>query len=119
LVDSHAYYLAHRSEILARAKVRREANSELYRERSRRWRELHPEVNRERHIKYFRKWRDSHRDKHRAIRNAQQTVPLGDCCEFCGSVDDLRRFHPDYNYPFVIVTVCREWRGRIRRQPAS
>ena len=123
MVDSHAYYLAHRSEILARGKVRREANLEFYREHGReaqkRWRELHLEVNRERHIEYFRKWRGSHRDKHRAIRNAQQTVPLGSCCEFCGSVDDLMRLLPDYVYPKVVVTVCRDCRGWIRRHPVS
>jgi len=102
--DPKSYYSAHRSEVLARAKHRREANPELYRERGR---------------KAQRRWRDSHRDKHRAIRNAQQTVPLGDCCEFCGSKDDLMRFLPDYNYPKVVVTVCRDCRGWIRRQPAS
>lgn len=123
LGDRHVYYLARRSEILARAKVRREANPELYRERSRnsvrRWRELNPEANRERSINYFRKWRGSHRDKHCAIRNAQQTVPLGSCCEFCGSRDDLMRLLPDYAYPKVVVTVCRDCRGWIRRHPVS
>jgi hypothetical protein len=29
------------------------------------------------------------------------------------------RFLPDYNYPKVVVTVCRDCRGWIRRQPAS
>jgi hypothetical protein len=85
------------------------------REAVRRWRASNPELNRERQIKYFRKWRGSHRDKHRAIRNAQQTVPLGGRCEFCGSTDDLMRFHPDYGYPLIVVTVCRECRGWIRR----
>jgi hypothetical protein len=115
--------MTHRSEILARNKRRREANLELYRERGReasqRWREHNLELNRERHREYFRRWRNSNRDKHRAIRNAQQTVPLGDCCEFCGSKDDLMRFLPDYDYPKVVVTVCRGCRGWIRRQPAS
>ena len=120
--DPKSYYSAHRSEILARAKLRREANPELYRERARksvrRWRELNPELNRERQIKYFRKWRGSHRDKYRAMRNAQQTIPIGDCCELCGSKDDLMRFLPDYNYAKIFVTVCRDCRGWIRRQSA-
>jgi len=92
-----------------------ESNPELNREGILRWRERNPELNRERQIRYFRKWRGSHRDKHRAIRNAQQTVPLSSCCEFCGSVSDLMRFHPDYDYPLIVVTVCRECRGWIRR----
>jgi hypothetical protein len=135
---SKSYYVAHRSEILARAKVRRDANADLYRERgrkaarrwrernlelcrergreaARRWRERNPVLNRKRHIGYFRKWRDSHRDKHRAIRNAQQTVPLGDYCELCGCEGDLMRFLVDYDYPKIVVTVCRECRGLARR----
>jgi hypothetical protein len=48
MVDSHIYYLAHRSEILARAKLRREATPELYRERIRRWREVNLKLNRKR-----------------------------------------------------------------------
>ena len=115
--------MAHRSEILARVKARREANLELYRERSRksvrRWRELNLEVDRKRHIKYFRKWRASHRDRYNAISIAKRTVPLGSCCEFCGSVDDLMRFLPDYNYPKVVVTVCRVCRSWIRYRPVS
>jgi len=117
--NSKSYYSTHRSEILARAKLRREANPELYRERVRRWRERNLKLNRKRQIQYFRKWRGSHRDKYRAIRHAQQAVSLGSCCEFCGSKDDLMRFLPDYNYPKVVVTVCRDCRGWIRHQPAS
>ena len=130
---SKSYYAAHRSEILARAKVRRDANADLYRERARglrernielsrergreaarRWRERNLELNRKRHILYFRKWRDLHRYKHRAIRNAQQTVSLGDCCELCGCKGDLMRFLVDYDYPKIVVTVCRECRGWAR-----
>jgi hypothetical protein len=123
LFDRHKYYLAHRSEILARAKVRREANLELYRECSReaqrRWRELNLELNRKRQIKYFRNWRDSHYNMHCAIKIARNTVPLGSCCEFCGSKDDLMRLLPDYDYPKVVVTVCRDCRGWIRCHPVS
>jgi hypothetical protein len=120
--------------MLARAKVRRDANDDLYRERARgwrernlelyrergreaarRWRERNLALNRERQIGYFRKWRDLHRYKHRAIRNAQQTVPLGDYCEFCGCEGDLMRFLVDYGYPKIVVTVCRGCRGWARR----
>ena len=97
--DSKSYYLRHRSEILARNK---------------RWRERNPELNRERHREYFKRWRGSHRKIHRAIRLAQACVPLGSCCELCGSVGDLMRFHPDYDYPLIVVTVCRECRSWIR-----
>jgi hypothetical protein len=38
---------------------------------------------------------------------------LGFCCEFCGSVVDLMRCHPDYDYPLIVVTVCRECRSWI------
>lgn len=97
----------------------RERGLELKRARNRevvrRWRERNLELNRKRQILYFRKWRDSHRDKHRAIRNAQQTVPLGGCCELCGCEGGLMRFLVDYNYPKIVVTVCRGCRGWARR----
>lgn len=85
------------------------------RETVRRWRERNPELNRKRQCEYFRRWRSSHRNVHRSIRIAQTCVPLGSCCEFCGSTDDLMRFHPDYGFPLIVVTVCRECRGWIRR----
>lgn len=111
--------MVHRSEIRARAKLRREANLDYYRElgreAARRWRGRNLALNRERHIGYFRKWRDSHRDRHRAIRNAQQSVPLGGCCELCGCKGDLMRFLVDYAYPKLVVTVCRVCRGWARR----
>jgi hypothetical protein len=114
LYDSHAYYLAHRSEILARAKCRREADPELVRKQRRegmqRWRERNLELSRERGRENYRRWRDSNRDKHRAIKNAQQIVPLGDCCELCGSKSNLMRFLPDSNFPKIAITICRQCR---------
>lgn len=78
-------------------------------------RESNSDLNRERQREYFKRWRGSHRKVHRAIRLAQACVPLGSCCELCGSVGDLMRFHPDYDYPLIVVTVCRECRSWIHR----
>jgi len=85
------------------------------REAVRRWRECNCELNRERQRGYFKRWRNSHREVHRSIRLAQSCVPLGFCCEFCGSVVDLMRFHPDYDYPLIVVIACRECRSWIHR----
>lgn len=109
-----SYYSLHRSEILERWKLYYESHRDVVLKRNEDRRASHIELSRKREIVYFRRWRDSHRDKHRAIRLAQQTVPLGSCCEFCGSVGDLMRFHPDYDFPKVVVTVCRECRGWVR-----
>lgn len=118
--DRESYYSAHRSEVLARAKRRREANIELYRERSResvrRWRECHVELNSKRQVKYNKKWRESHRDKYRTHERAKHNISLGSCCKFCGSKDDLMRFLPDYDYSDVVVTVCRECRAWVRHK---
>src|SRR3990172_1670332 len=117
-----SYYSTHRSEVLAKAKVRRDDNLELYRERgreaSKRWRDANLELSRERVRVARRCWRDSHRDYYRVMRNAQQTIPLGDCCEVCGSVDGLMRFLPDFGHSKVVVTVCRGCRGWVRRSLA-
>jgi hypothetical protein len=78
----------------------------------RRWRVANPELNRLRQCEYFKRWRGSHR----SIRLAQRCVPLGVECEFCGSVVDLMRFHLDYDFPLVVVTVCRVCRGWVRKE---
>ena len=118
MVDRHAYYLAHRSEVLARARSEREANPELYRERNRKsmrvWRERNLELSRERGREYFRRWRDSNPDKRRVIKNAQQAVPLGDCCEFCDSKANLMRFLPDSDFPKIVITICRQCRTWVK-----
>ena len=115
---SKAYYLAHRSGILEYSKLWRESHRGVARKRgregSKRWRDSHRELYNERQCVHSKRWRNSHRKVFRAIHFAQVCVPLGSCCEFCGSVDDLMRFHPDYDFPLIVVTVCRECRGWIR-----
>jgi hypothetical protein len=101
LAYAKRYYLAHHSEIRARQKCRRLRNLDSYRKRE---------------LDNCRRWRKVNRDKCSAIKFAQNHFPLGGCCEFCGSKDDLMRFLPDYNYPKIVVTVCRDCRGWIRRQ---
>ena len=105
--------MAHRSEILEYSKRYRESHREALRERAKLWRDSHREVYRERGREYFKRWRSSHLSVHRSIRFAQYHVLLGSCCEFCGSVDDLMRFHPDYGFPRIVVTVCRKCRSWI------
>ncbi len=57
------YYHRHRAEILAKAKARREADPEVFKERTRRWRQAHPEAAQAsvrnwaaKHPHYFRDW---------------------------------------------------------------
>ena len=34
--------------------------------------------------------------------------PIAKKCEFCGRTKNLQRHHPDYNYPEIFVTCCKE-----------
>jgi hypothetical protein len=114
--NSESYYSRHRLEILAKAKKRRELgllkiNPERNRAAVKRWRDSHLDVARERNHVHFKNWRDSNREKYRAIKLAQACVPLGSCCEFCGSMKNLIRFHFDYDCPKIVITACRECRS--------
>ena len=102
-------YLAHRSERLEYSKRYRESHREAETARFKLWRKSH----REAELARGKRWRNSNRKVYRAIKLAQFCIPLGSCCEFCGSVDKLMRFHPDYDFPLIVVTVCRHCRGSI------
>ena len=60
----------------------------------------------DRYSKYNEKWRLQNPEKITVSHNAYRSLPLGDMCEFCGSVENLERHHPDYDYPHIIVTCC-------------
>lgn len=64
MFDRHAYYLAHRSEILERQRFYRESHREALRESgrvaSKRWRASHSELYRERQRKASKRYRESH-----------------------------------------------------------
>lgn len=44
-----------------------------------------------------------------------EKLPLADSCEFCGSLENLGRHHPDYRYPEIYVTCCAECHKRAQK----
>lgn len=82
-------------------------------EQDTKWRHTHPEQ--------VREWNKRYKDNHKHIKNAQQlaerNIPLGDKCELCPEDDihteNLERHHPDYDYPLIIITVCKECHSYI------
>lgn len=68
----------------------------------------HPELHRKAQTKYS----NNHPEIIRAHNCSNHHVPLGKECELCPEDDkrteNLERHHPDYNYPEIIVTVCKE-----------
>lgn len=49
---------------------------------------------------------------------ARRNVPLKDCCEICGTKENvvLERHHPDYSQRFFVLTLCRFCHKRIHIQ---
>lgn len=105
---------AHRSK-LERDKRYRGSHRKERVESNKRWRDNNRQVYREQHRKNKKVYQERHPKEYRAIQNARNNIPLGTCCEFCRSVEDLMRFHPDYDYPLIILTVCRECRSWIKK----
>lgn len=54
-----------------------------------------------------RKYNKEHRFECNSRLKARRKVTLGKKCKLCGSTENLVRHHPDYNKPFVIVTLCK------------
>lgn len=48
-----------------------------------------------------------HLEKHK-VRIKCRKLSLKNTCEICGSNDKLERHHPDYNKPFVFMTLCQK-----------
>jgi hypothetical protein len=112
---SESYYLRHRAEILAYSKQYYEAHR-VERSVSKKCARLRKiGLYRANELRNCKRWRVVNLDKYRAMKFAQNHVPLGDCCEFCGSKVDLTRFLPDYAFPVIVVTICRFCRGSVRK----
>lgn len=71
---------------------------------NKKWRKKYPECSR----KASRKWKRENPEKLRAEKMAQKHIQLSESCEFCPAKENLERHHPDYNYPLITVTTCRE-----------
>lgn len=48
-----------------------------------------------------------------ATRLALRKIPLKECCEVCGSTENLERHHFDYSKPLEILCVCRNCHAKI------
>lgn len=75
---------------------------------------------REQHKKYLRQnletqkmWEVKH-PEYKKIQNIAQKYPKLKQCEFCPRTKKLERHHPDYDYPDIFATCCRECHIWIR-----
>jgi hypothetical protein len=42
--------------------------------------------------------------------------PLADSCEFCDVMERLERHHPDYSYPEIFMTVCKDCHAVVDKE---
>jgi len=62
--------------------------------------------NKEYNAKRIKKWRKNNPKKVRAHK-LSVNIKLKESCEFCGSMDNLNKHHPDYSKPLLVVTLCK------------
>lgn len=82
---------------------RRRRNPQSHRDEVKRWKKDNPEKLK----KQQERWRTNNPHKVKAQYLAHYHVPLGPCCEECGSTERLERHHPDYDKSLEIITLCK------------
>lgn len=132
-MTTHEYYVKHREELLSKRKKYRQEHLE----HEKQTRHNYYMVNREAQIKSAVEWRrnnperfrqtqnerlKNHPEKRAEIRqkyrmrnpekyharNVARSIPRAEQCEFCFSTEKLEHHHPDYLYPHIFVTACKE-----------
>jgi len=89
-------------------------------ESKREWRYKNPE----KRMEILRRWKDKNPDKVKEQRKrynqrypkkikayqfiSNNKLELAKECELCGNTENLEHHHPDYDYPEIYVTVCKE-----------
>jgi len=127
------YYQAHREY----AKEYRMKHGQTHREQEREYYTKYHQLHREQRKEFSKAYNHTQqgRESQKAYRQTQRYkerikgrqklryltrhyVPLGSDCELCPSEDvrtiGLEHHHPDYDFPLVTVTVCRECHGWLR-----
>ena len=86
------------------------------------WRQRHPnyknfhsetEEQKAKKREFMKDYRIKHPEIVRANKSAYRDLPIADCCEICGSTENLQRHHPDYSLPDVVLTICSSCHKRI------
>lgn len=124
--ETHLYYISHRnkmsqqnkrwkqSHVLA-SRVYYENNKDLILERTKEWRQQ----NKDRVKAYDERYNLENWDK-RSAEIVARILPLQDHCELCPEDDvrteGLEKHHPDYNYPLIVVTACRDCHNNIHKR---
>lgn len=99
LTNSQRYRLRHPNRI-----------KENRKKSDRKYKVTHRELVRKHHQKYWE--RNPKRKRAHAI---SQHIPLASKCELCPNTENLERHHPNYDYPHIFVTVCRECHNWITK----
>lgn len=76
------------------------------------YRERNKEKIRKQKNKYNIEYRKTHVKEIKA-RAIAYKFPLGDKCEYCGSIENLQRHHPSYDFPEVFETTCQSCNVRF------
>ncbi|MCJ7632276.1 hypothetical protein MUP77_07775, partial [Candidatus Bathyarchaeota archaeon] len=100
-------------------------HKEQEKERNRKWAREHPECIKEWKMNHPEQVKETQRNgqkmfnqRHPEIlkaHNFARQFPLGPCCWFCGSTENLERAHFDYKYPEQFMTLCRKHHRWIDR----
>jgi len=111
-------------------------DADKMRQYTRQWHAEHPNYMREwcaKHPDYMAKRNKRNHQRHKAYYDAYNkkfsqihpeiihsrrmalSYPLDSQCELCGSTQNLKRHHPDYDYPDIFVTCCSSCHAHIHQ----
>ena len=79
---------------------------------ARSYQKRHPEQK----VKFDKNWRKKHPEIIK-IENLAQNFPLGLCCTFCGSTENLQRAHFSYLRPEFFITLCPKHHKQFDKEP--
>lgn len=117
-MNSSEYYKLHPEKKIEHRKKDYERHSERYINQATEWNRNNKDArkkirqkNQKLHPEYSKKWKENNPEKVTAEQIAYRNIELLEFCELCP--DDNRqkaieRHHPDYDYPLIIVSCCKE-----------
>ena len=122
------YYLKNKEKMKEHSKIYQKENKKRYRRLKNKWRkknmqkaresfENYKEQNKEKYMEKSRvgqiNYAKKYPNKIRAQNLANLKIKILNCCERCGSNENLQKHHPDYNKPLCVEILCRNCHTKI------
>jgi len=122
------YYQKNKEKMKAHSRIYQKENKERYRTLKNKWRKKNMQKARESFENYKKQNKEKYTEKKRvgqinyskkypkkikAHNQANLKIKILNCCEECGSTENLQKHHPDYNKPLYVKILCRNCHTKV------